>query len=348
MPVFTQLVHFIGDIIQYLYQITGNAGVAIILLTLAIKLLLVPLTLPALRNSRRQQELSPLIREIQKKHKGDRAAATAEQMDLYRQYGFNPLNGCLPTIVQIPIFFALWRAIIGLSHTAAGNDGFLWLTRISHPDPYHILPFLAALAQFFQTRMAMQRRAEIVDPQQRSMNTMMQFMPAMVILFGWNIASGAVLYWFVSSLFSAIQQWFVTGWGSLLDVLPFLPQRHMKSQLPARRPEGYAKGSGKAGFMQRFQEKMLEAQKQQEGQRGGKSQSAIAEAPPTQEAVPAQENAALEGTQYTQDAWQLPGAPGTTGRTAFATGAAGPDVQPLPNPSSQNGQRPNNRKRKRK
>lgn len=352
IPGWSQFVGLIAGGLEGLFSVTGNAGLAIIFFTIFVKIALVPLSLPALRNSRRQQELSPLIREIQKRHKGDRAAASAEQMELYRQYGFNPLAGCLPTLVQIPVFFALWQAILRLGQSEAGQSGFLWLTQISRPDPIHLLPFLAAAAQFLQTRMAIQPKAQVVDAQQKQMNLMMQFMPLMVIVFGWNIAAGAVLYWFVSSLFSAAQQWFVTGWGSLRDLIPFLPQRRLKSLLPAPKPEGYTKPSGKAGFMQRMQEKMLEAQQQAEAQRRG-------ETAPGAAAVPAQEKSdapteaetpvALvaesdEGVRFTDDAWRLPGAAGSV---RSATVVQRPVTVARPTSGAQNARRSNNRSRRR-
>lgn len=357
MPGWNALVDLVRSGLEFFIDVTGNAGLGIIVFTILVKLLLVPLTLPALRNSRKQQELSPLIREIQKKHKGDRAAATAEQMELYKQYGFNPLSGCLPMLVQLPIFLALWNAISKLS-TTAGSTSFLWIDNITAADPYHILPFLAAGAQFIQTRMSMQPRKNVVDAQQRQMNMMLQFMPLLVIVFGWSIAAGAVLYWFVSSVFSATQQFFITGWGSLTELLPFLPQREPKKLLPPPNPTGYSKGSGKAGYMQRFQEKMLEAQKQQaQAKAGAKPAGSPAQAvvPVETAEVVAPEALSSDSVKLTQDAWQLPGAPGSTGTAAFAAGSAAGGMQANGNGASQatrrnpsGAQRPTNGNRRRK
>ncbi|MDQ3856790.1 MAG: YidC/Oxa1 family membrane protein insertase [Chloroflexota bacterium] len=355
MPIWNEFVHLIGAGLTVLYHLTGNGGIAIVLFTILVRLALLPLSLPALRNSRKQQELQPLIREIQKKHKGDRAAATAEQMELYRQYGFNPMAGCLPTLVQLPFFFALWRAIYQLARTDAGQSGFLWLPHISHPDPIHLLPILAAAMQFLQTRMSMQPKSQVVDPQQRQMNSMMQFMPLMVIMFGWNIASGAVLYWFVSSLFSAVQQWFVTGWGSLYELLPFLPHREPRRYLGDPRPAGHAQG--KPGLLHRFQEKMLEAQQQQQSQqtqRQGIKASKPVEAEAASTAPPPEEVAVEiprddgHDVRHTEDAWRLPGAPGSTGIKA-GTVLTAPKSAPTNTSQTRNGQqRSNNRKRRRK
>lgn len=351
-PGWDQLVQFITAGLQSLYELTGSAGLAIILFTLVVKTLFIPLTLPALRNARRQQELAPMVRQIMQKHGKDRAAASAEQMALYRQYGFNPLAGCLPSLVQIPFFFALWQGINRLTGTQMGSDGFLWIPQVALRDPLFILPFLAALAQFFQTRMAMQNRDKIVDPQQRQMNTMMQFMPLMVIVFGFQVPSGAVLYWTVSSIFSAVQQYFITGWGSLTDLFPFLPRKQLKSLLPPPRDPN---APVKPGRFQRFQERMIEAQKQQQelqnGKKaGGSGQPAVQRPTPPVETQARVDEVVAQGNKYSEDAWRLPGAPGSTGRTVFSTnvgGSAAPDVaqrQPKPRRRSSNAR--NNRKKR--
>ena len=323
LPGWNQLVDVIGAGLQALYGLTGNGGIAIILFTILVKMLFVPLTLPALRNSRRQQELAPQVKEIMRKHGKDRAAASAEQMALYRQYGFNPLAGCLPTLVQIPVFFALYTSIRRLEASDMGLDSFLWIPRIAEHDPYYLIPVIAAVFQFFQTRMAMQTRDKVIDAQQKQMNMMMQFMPLMVIVFGINFPAGAVLYWAVSSLFSALQQFFVTGWGSLSDLFPFLPRKQPKTFLPP--PKAAHEVSTKVGFVQRMQERMMEAQQQQE-QPEDKVKQAITNqtatpAPTATEPIP--EESVPQGNKYTEDAWQLPGAAGTIGKTVATFNANG-------------------------
>ncbi len=331
LPGWDQLVNLITSGLQSLYEVTGSAGLAIIIFTILVKTLFIPLTLPALRNSRRQQELAPMIRQIMQKHGKDRAAASAEQMALYRQYGFNPLAGCLPSLVQIPFFFALWQGINRLTGTPMGSDSFLWMPQIALRDPWFVLPVVAAIAQFIQTRMAMQNRDKVVDPQQRQMNTMMQIMPVMVIVFGLQVPAGAVLYWTVSSVFSAIMQYFITGWGSLTDLFPFLPRKELKSLLPPPRDPNAA--PVKVSRFQRLQERMIEAQKQQQElqkaqQNGGMPQAAVRTAPTPAETQTLVDEVADQGKKYTDDAWQLPGAPGTQGRTVFSTSVGGTTAPP--------------------
>jgi YidC/Oxa1 family membrane protein insertase len=182
------------------------------------------------------QDIQPKIKELQKKHKGDRVRLQQETMALYQTYGVNPVAGCLPALIQIPIFFGVYRAIISLSNRDEGvwAGSFLWLDSLSQADPWKILPIAAGLFQLVQTFMSLPAgQGKITDPQQAMMNTMMKILPITVILFGWTFASGAVLYWATQSIYGIIQQWFITGWGKLNDYVPGLPQ------LPEHKRLGY-------------------------------------------------------------------------------------------------------------
>ncbi len=236
MIIWDQFVYAIEWGLARTAELTGSAGVAIILFTILIKTLLLPLTIKSVRSTKAMQELQPKIRELQKKYGQDRQRLSAEMMKLYQEHGINPMSGCLPMLIQIPIFFGLYFAIrnLSLSQVGAWAHGFLWVPDLAKPDPLRILPILAGLFQFIQTRMtrpAGMRRFE--DPQQQMMYTMMLFMPIMVVLFGWNFAAGPVLYWVVSAVYSVVQQWLITGWGAMRDWLPFLPE------LPEHRRLGY-------------------------------------------------------------------------------------------------------------
>ncbi len=236
MIIWDQFVYAIEWGLARTAEITGSAGVAIILFTILIKTLLLPLTIKSVRSTKAMQELQPKIRELQKKYGQDRQRLSAEMMKLYQEHGINPMSGCLPMLLQIPVFFGLYFAIrnLSMSQVGAWAHGFLWVPDLAQPDPLRILPILAGVFQFIQTRMtrpAGMRRFE--DPQQQMMYSMMLFMPAMVVLFGWNFAAGPVLYWVVSALYSVVQQWLITGWGAMRDWLPFLPE------LPEHRRLGY-------------------------------------------------------------------------------------------------------------
>src|SRR3954447_8341606 len=157
-------------------------------------------------------------------------------MALYSAYGVNPIAGCLPSLLQLPIFFGVYRAIHSLSVNDTGiwHGGFLWLNSLKNPDPWHILPIAPGLFQLVQTFMARPAGAgKATDQQQQMMTTMMNIMPITVVLFGWTFASGSVVYWVTQSIYGIIQQWFITGWGKINDFVPGLPE------LPEHRRLGY-------------------------------------------------------------------------------------------------------------
>jgi YidC/Oxa1 family membrane protein insertase len=236
IPVWGQFVRLIESGLRFAADLTGSAGIAVIILTIVFKTILLPLTVKSLRSMSSMQELQPKIKDLQKKYAKDRQKLSAETMKLYQEHGVNPAAGCLPMILQVPIFFGLYFAIRALSSHGGGvwTEPFLWLPNLAKADPYKILPILAGVFQFVQTRMARPaNQGKAADPQQQMMNTMMGFMPIMVVVFGWSFASGPVIYWTVSAIYSAVQQYFITGWGSMLNWFPFLPD------LPEHRRLGY-------------------------------------------------------------------------------------------------------------
>jgi YidC/Oxa1 family membrane protein insertase len=199
IPVWNEYTNFVEWVLGELAGIFNNGGLAIIAFTIIIKTLLLPLTIKSTRSSKAMQELAPKIKEIQKKHGADRQAASAEQMALYQQYGVNPMAGCLPMLIQMPIFFGVYFGIRDLSTHGAGawDQGFLWINNLANPDPIHVLPIMAGIFQMIQTRMMRPANQKITDPQQQMMNTMMTFLPLSVVIFGWGFAAGPVLYWVV-------------------------------------------------------------------------------------------------------------------------------------------------------
>ena len=275
IPIWNQYVDFLEYVLNdILAENLRSGGLAIIVFTILVKTLLLPLTIKSTRSSKAMQELQPKIAELKKKHGKDRQELSARTMELYRQYQVNPMAGCLPVLVQIPIFFGVYSAISSLSKGNEGHfaDPFLWLPSLGEPDPYKILPFVAAGFQFVQTKMMRPSgQGKPSDPQQAMMNTMMNFMPLMVIFFGWSFISGAVLYWATQSVYSVVQQWLITGWGQMKDWFPNLPE------MPEHRRLGYVAPrnlddvivvSGEAaeppkGVMGWMQKRMAEAEKQQ-------------------------------------------------------------------------------------
>ncbi len=239
IPVWDQYVQLLTWSLDYLANLLHSGGLAIIAFTIIIKTLILPLTVKSTRSSKAMQELQPKIKELQKKHGKDRQRLTQETMALYQQYQVNPMAGCLPMLIQIPIFLGLYNAILHLSQEGAGywDQPFLWIPNLAQPDPLHILPFIAAGFQFVQTKMMRPAgQGKISDPQQAMMNSVMNFMPLTVIFFGWNFAAGPVLYWATQSIYSVVQQWLITGWGAMKDWFPGLPEMAEHRRLGYRPP----------------------------------------------------------------------------------------------------------------
>jgi len=256
IPIWDQYVDFMEWSLNGLANTFQNGGLAIIAFTIIIKTLLLPFTVKSIRSSKAMQELGPRIKEIQKKHGKDRQKVSQETFALYNQHGVNPMAGCLPMLIQIPIFFGLYRAIDNLSGSGTGHwvDGFLWLQDLDKADSWKLLPILAGVFQFIQSRMMRPAgQGKVTDPQQALMNHMMNFMPLMVIIFGWTFASGPVLYWATQSIYSVVQQWFITGWGNMKEWFPWLPEMPEHRRLGYRPPrpiEDVVVMSGGAGVAQ--------------------------------------------------------------------------------------------------
>lgn len=237
----------IYNVLMLLDYIFGDFGLSIIILTLAIRLALFPLTLKQLRSTKATQAIQPLMAEVRKQHANDPRAQQAAMMALYKEYNINPLAGCLPLLIQLPFLYGLYGAMdvilrpahkLGLADvnaplysfmphfTSLPDFGLRWFTFINHnwvlplatPDPTHILPILAGLATFIQLRMS-QARTQAANGQKDMMTQQMQMMsfimPFITIFIAWAFPAGLALYWTTSSVFSMIQQYFVTGWGSL-------------------------------------------------------------------------------------------------------------------------------------
>ena len=210
--------------------ITYSFGFAIILFTLVIKLVTMPLTLQQLRSSKKMQELQPRMKELQKKYKGDREKMSKAQMEMYKEAGVNPLGGCLPMLIQLPIWFALYRALFNLANEGVLDQGFFWIPSLAQPTDltwiwplppsvgwataaaFLVLPILTVLSQIVVQKLMTPTSP---DPQQASMNQMMLFMPFMFGFFALQVPQGLALYWVTSNLFSLGQQFFITGFPSL-------------------------------------------------------------------------------------------------------------------------------------
>ncbi len=235
--------------------IVGSYGWAIVILTLIIRLLVWPIYAKSARSMKRMSKLAPIMKEIKEKHPDDPQKVNQETMKLYREYGINPLGGCLPMFIQLPVFLAFYRMIWGAAELR--HESFLGFVQdLTMPDevamipglgiPLNILPILMGVTSFIQ--MAMMPKTG--DNTQRMIFMMM---PLIFLVICYNFASGLALYWTTSNLFSILQTW----------VMNKMPEPELTKSAKAK-PD-------KKGFFERLQERMEEVQAQQQGNAAGKS-----------------------------------------------------------------------------
>jgi YidC/Oxa1 family membrane protein insertase len=298
----------------------GNFAVSVIILTLIVRACMIPLVRKQLRSQRVMQELQPRIAQLKQQYKNDQQGMLRAQQDLFKEHGYSPASGCLPLLIQMPFLYALYFAFFAvlqkqtltvnghkvaetttqqlarinsqiypfLPHiTKLPDIHFFWLT-LSQADPIHLLPILAGLLTFIQLRMAMPVRKPLAPGQQKDTTTQatqttQYIMPVITMVFGWNFPAGLPLYWVVSTSFSAVQQYFLSGIGSLFvgvdrfvpyvkrwipepkDILTAAPANARALPAGARAlasaaPEAPASEGGLRGMFRQLREQMAAAQ----------------------------------------------------------------------------------------
>lgn len=186
----------------------ANYGLAIILLTLAIKLVLFPLTLKQIKSMKAMQDLQPKVKEIQEKYKNNPEKVQQEMAMIYKNSGVNPLAGCLPLLVQMPFLIGIFYAIQEFHYV--GDPGFLWVSDLAKQskevDPYFIIPLLSAATTWYQQKQTM-ASADASQSQQNKI--MMIVMPVMIGYMSLTFPAGLGVYWIVSNLSQIVQQWWM-------------------------------------------------------------------------------------------------------------------------------------------
>ena len=190
------------QLLSWLHGMFGNWGWAIIALTLLIRAILYPLTYKGMMSMQKIKELSPKLKEIKEKYKGDPQRLNAATMEMYKKHNANPLGGCFPMLLQIPVFFAVYRVLLNAVELQ-GAPWVLWVTDLSRMDDYYILPILMGASMFYQQRLTPNN---FTDPMQEKI---MKYLPVIFTFFFLTFPSGLVLYWFVNNLFSILQQFIV-------------------------------------------------------------------------------------------------------------------------------------------
>ncbi|MDI3533966.1 MAG: YidC/Oxa1 family rane protein insertase [Thermosediminibacterales bacterium] len=192
------LANIMKQVLDFLFVYTKSYGISIILLTIFIKVILLPLTFKQMQSMKKMQEIAPLQKKLQEKYKNDKEKLNKEIMELYRKNNVNPAAGCLPLLIQFPFLIALFRL---LQQYDFGEAGFLWISNLGAPDTTYILPILAGLTTYISSKMA--------SPDS-SQQTMTIFMSVFIAWMSTRFASGLALYWVVSNIFQLLQQIFVT------------------------------------------------------------------------------------------------------------------------------------------
>jgi len=202
-------------LLRWFYDYTHNYGVAIVLLTVITKVVFFPLTIKSMRSMKAMQALQPQINALRSKYKSDPQRIQRETMELYREHRVNPLGGCLPMVVQIPVFYALYVALsVAVEMQNApficfgrlfGMD--LWICDLAAQDPTYVLPILMGVSMFVQQKMT----PTMGDPRQAKM---MLLMPVVFTFMFLNLPSGLVLYWTLSNVFQIAQQLYMERGGA--------------------------------------------------------------------------------------------------------------------------------------
>lgn len=208
IPIFSTLVGWLADMmawaVQFFYNLTASLGfpsygIAIIILTIVIKVLLLPFALKQIKSMKGMQEIQPKVAALQKKYKNDRAKLSIEMQKLYREHNISPLAGCLPLLIQMPFLVSIFYALQGFQYDSA-HASFLWLSSLAAKDPTYVLPILSAVSTWALSAQTAPKNAE--GPQKM----MTYFMPLFIGYISINFPSGLVIYWVVSNLFQLVQQ----------------------------------------------------------------------------------------------------------------------------------------------
>jgi len=191
-------------LLQFIQGYVGNWGWTIVILTILIKLVLYPLSYKGMVSMQKLKDLAPKMKEIQVKYKDDKQKQSMHMMDLYKKHGANPMGGCLPLILQIPVFFAIYRVLLNAIELK-GADWIFWVHDLAEMDPYFVLPILMGVTMFLQQKITPNT---MQDEMQKKI---FQFLPVVFTFFFLWFPAGLTLYWFINNLFTIGQQYYINS-----------------------------------------------------------------------------------------------------------------------------------------
>ena len=196
-------------ILAFFHSFVGNWGIAILMLTFCIRVVFWPLSQKSFKSMEQMKKLQPMMKKLREKHKDDKQALNKEMMQLYKTYKVNPAGGCLPIVVQIPVFIGLYQALLNsieLRHASFIEylpfTHITWLADLSAADPFYITPLLMGASMFLQQRLT----PAAGDPTQQKV---MMFMPVIFTVMFINFPAGLVIYWLCNNILSIGQQWWM-------------------------------------------------------------------------------------------------------------------------------------------
>lgn len=184
----------------------GQYGLSILVMTIFVRLLVLPLNLKQYRSSKAMQRIQPELQALQKKYKNDQQKLQEETMKLFQKHNVNPLSGCFPLLVQMPILIALYYAI--MYNPDIRTHSFLWMD-LGVKDPYYVLPILAALTTYIQQKIMM-----MYQPPNPQMRMITMIFPVMIFTISMTLPAALPLYWVYGNIFSIVQTYFIYGRGS--------------------------------------------------------------------------------------------------------------------------------------
>lgn len=193
----------IESMLLFMHNLTGNFGLAIIGVTILMKIILLPLTLKQDKSMKSMKKLQPELDKIKEQYKGDSKMLNQKTMELYQKHKVNPAGGCLPLLVQLPILWALFGVLRG--GIVPQDSTFLWM-QLVQPDPFYILPVLNGVVSFVQQKVM----GSSDNPQ---MKNMMYMFPIMMVFISYKMPAGLQIYWLTSSLAGVIQQYLIMKRG---------------------------------------------------------------------------------------------------------------------------------------
>ena len=254
------IIQYFAHFIEVLYELTVNIGypsygMAIIMITIIIKVVLFPLTQKQMKSMKGLQIIQPRIKLLQERYKSDPQTMQAKLGELYKEYNVNPLGGCLPLLVQMPIFIAFYQSLYNFTFTVEEHAKFLWIPNIGASDPYYIMAILVAGTTFLQQKIAM------VNPNDQTQKMMLYMMPLFMAWITMKLPAGLPLYWTVFNILGILQQLYV----------------NMKDKKEKQEKENNAKEGMKIQAVDSEEKpsEAIEEEKTQGEEKGGKENNAI-------------------------------------------------------------------------